>query len=197
MTLKPSSGYTKKEIEMTTPQVEKKARRRKGFLITMLVAVPLCAPDLQAGERNPHRLTCNNRTLEGAYAVSITGTRPAPVILPIFQGVPVGTIEQVTGVFILVFDGDGEVTLTNHVTVKGALSGLFPVFPENPTSGTYTINEDCTGSFTGAPPAPMLNNFMISSGGDEFHTIVVAPQQVMISGVGKKVNQEDSSRYSR
>jgi hypothetical protein len=192
MTLK-----TSKEIEMNTPQTEKKTRRIKSFLMTMLVAVPLCAPGLQAGERNSHRFTCSNRTLEGAYAISITGTRPAPVILPAFQGVPVGTIEQVTGVFILVFDGDGEVTLTNHVTVKGALSGLFPVFPENPTSGTYTINEDCTGSFTGAPPAPMLNNFVISSGGDEFYTIVIAPQQVMISGIGKKVKQDDSSRSPR
>jgi hypothetical protein len=65
--------------------------------------------------------------------VSITGTRPAPVILPAFQGVPVGTIEQVTGVFILVFDGDGEVTLTNHVTVKGALSGLPRILLAGPT----------------------------------------------------------------
>jgi hypothetical protein len=182
---------------MNIPLREKKVRRMKNFLITMLVAVPLCTPGLQAGERNRHRFTCNNETLEGAYAVSITGTRPAPVILPVFQGVLVGTIEQVTGVFILVFDGDGEVTLTNHVTVKGALSGLFPVFPENPVSGTYTVNDDCTGSFTGAPPAPMLNNFVISSGGEEFHTIVVSPQQVMISGVGKKVKPGDSSTSSR
>jgi hypothetical protein len=75
--------------------------------------------------------------------------------------------------------------------VKGSLSGLFPVFPENPASGTYTVNDDCTGSFTGAPPSPMLNNFVISSEGDEFHTIVVAPQQVMVSGVGKKVKRND------
>ena len=169
----------------------------KHFLLTMLVGVPLCVPCLQAGERNRHTFTCNNRTLEGAYAVSITGTRPAPVILPTFQGVPVGTIEQVTGVFILVFDGEGEVTLTNHVTVKGAFSGLFPIFPENPVNGTYTVNDDCTGSFTGAPPAPMLNHFVISSGGDEFHTIVVVPQQVMISGVGKRVKQDDSSKSPR
>jgi hypothetical protein len=181
---------------MNTLSRENKTHRMKNLLITMLVAVPLCAPALQAGERNRHKFTCNNRTLEGAYAVSITGTRPAPVILPAFQGVPVGTIEQVTGVFILIFDGEGEITLTNHVTVKGSLSGLFPVFPENPVPGTYTVNDDCTGSFTGAPPAPMLNHFVISGGGDEFHTIVVVPQQVMIGGVGKKVKADDSSTSS-
>ena len=183
-------------MNLRTPR-EKDAHQLKHFLIPMLVAIPLCVHGLQAGERNRHRFTCNNGTLEGAYAVSITGTRPAPVILPAFQGVPVGTIEQVIGVFILVFDGEGAVTLTNHVTVKGALSGLFPVFPENPASGTYTVNDDCTGSFTGAPPAPMLNNFVISSGGDEFHTIVVAPQPVMVSGIGKRIKQDDSSRSAR
>lgn len=132
-----------------------------------------CPPLLQAGEKNQHRFTCNNRILDGACAVSITGIRPAPVILPAFQGVPVGTIKQVIGVFILVFDGDGEVTLTNHVTVKGSLSGLFPVFPENPTSGTYTVRRRRI----------------------PYHR--VAPQQVMVSGIGKKVKQDDSSRPSR
>ena len=60
---------------------------------------------------------CDNETLEGAYALSISGTRPAPFVLPQFQGVPPGTIEQVIGVTVQDFDAEGSFTQTVNSTV--------------------------------------------------------------------------------
>jgi hypothetical protein len=175
-----------------TSKHRKEVLQVKRIAMLMFLAGAICVPGLRARERSREPVTCTNQTLKGAYAVSISGTRPAPVVLPMFQGVPVGTTEQVIGAFIIVFDGEGSITLTDHVTVKGSLSGLFPVFPANPSSGTYSVNSDCTGTFTGAPPADLVNNFVIFNGGEEFRTVVVSPQQVMVSAVAKKVEKEDS-----
>ena len=131
----------------------------------------------------PAAATCSNATLNGAYGVSISGTRPAPVgngnFLP-------GYIEQVIGVVIQTFDGQGNFSQTDNV--KGTVSGIIP---NRPGSGTYSVNADCTGTYTvnnKGVPFPIVTQMVIVDGGAEFRGIVVSPQPVMVSANGRKMN---------
>ena len=132
-------------------------------------------------------LTCSTETLEGVYGVSISGTRPAP---PPPSGTPnyvPGTIEQVIGVGIQTFDGDGNFTqVTND---KGSLSGI--LVPNRAGHGTYTVNPDCSGTTTltiPGVPFPIVSDIVIVNHGREFHAIVASPLPVMVSSVGRREN---------
>jgi len=75
-----------------------------------------------------------------------------------------------------------------NVTVKGALSGLYP---DQPGTGTYSIHSDCTGTFTvNLPqvPAPLMNRIALLRRGKEFRGVVVSPQTLMIGVTAARVN---------
>jgi len=127
---------------------------------------------------------CSNATLNGPYGVSISGTRPAPSVLPNILYLP-GAIEQAIGVVIQTFDGQGNFTQTDNV--KGALSGITP---NRPGSGTYSVNSDCTGTYTlnnKGVPFPIVTQMVIVDGGAAFRAVVVSPQTVMIAANGHKM----------
>lgn len=137
-----------------------------------------------AYSQTPGAGTCSNATLTGAYGVNITGTRPAPSVLPGISALA-GFIEQVIGVVIQTFDGAGNFTQTDNV--KGSLSGITP---DRPGSGTYNVNADCTGTYTlnnTGTPFPIVNRIVIVNGGSEFRSVVVSPQAVMVAANGRKM----------
>lgn len=113
----------------------------------------------------------------------IGGTRPAPSILPNINFLP-GEIQQVIGVVIQIFDGNGNFTQTDNV--KGSLSGITP---DRPGSGTYNVNADCTGVYTIGIPGtpPLVTRFVIVDGGAGFKAVVVSPQPVMVTAHGRKM----------
>ena len=156
----------------------------RHILTTALATLTVSAPFLFADDdRSPF---CNATTLKGTYVVTINGTRPAPQVLPAFQGMLPGTIEQVIGVFLLSFDGIGS-QRSYGLAIKGSLSGLYPT---EGGGGPYAVNADCTGSFsanTPGVPFPLVNRMVIFSGGKEFKTIVTSPQAVMVRTTGKRV----------
>jgi hypothetical protein len=131
---------------------------------------------------------CSNATLKGYYGVQISGTRPAPSILSGIQATP-GTIEQVVGVAIQIFAGDGTFTQTDNV--KGSLSGITP---DRAGTGTYSVNPDCTGTYTVNNPGnpPIVNRFVIVDNGQGFLTAVVSPQAVLVTATGKKMTYLES-----
>lgn len=139
-----------------------------------------------AAQASGHR-DCDASTLRGTYVLTIAGTRPAPRILPEMQGTP-GTVEAVIGVFLQIFDGKGGISQEGPVTVKGALSGLFP---DQPGSGTYEVAANCTGSFVvNLPqlPVPLQNRMVVLDKGKRFRAVVVSPQTLMISVEGKRID---------
>ena len=127
---------------------------------------------------------CSNKSLQGAYGLQISGTRPAAEVLPGFGILLPGSIESVIGLVTQVFDGNGNFTQTDNV--KGSLSGI--TF-DRPGSGTYTVNPDCTGTFriTVGTPFPVVNRFVIVDGGKEFLSVVVSPQLVMVMARARKI----------
>lgn len=130
--------------------------------------------------------TCSNRTLDGVYGISISGTRPAP---PPASGTPnyiPGTIEQVIGVDTRTFDGHGNFTQVSNE--KGSLSGIVA---NSTVHGTYTLNADCSGTTTIIVPGlpfPVVLDIVVVNHGNEFRGIVASPQPVMVSSNGRKVD---------
>lgn len=77
--------------------------------------------------------SCSVASLKGAYGFQISGTVPG--------------VLAIGGVARVVFDGQGNFTQTDDLQIL--VNGQAPiVILDRPGSGTYTINEDCTGTET-------------------------------------------------
>jgi hypothetical protein len=88
--------------------------------------------------------TCSNRSLKGTYGYTVTGsilTNQGPLVAGQFAAV--GRIT---------FDGAGGVQTVRWLSDNGA------IIPNDPGSGTYSMNTDCTGSFniTVGPPGNVI-----------------------------------------
>ena len=161
--------------------------RRKGWVAVAIGAVAVLAATRgsRAGghlsdDDRPRRV-CSVATLRGAYGIQIQGTRPAP------SPAPPGSIESVIGVIIRHYDGEGQFTQVNNE--KGSISGNGPVDRES--SGTYQVNEDCTGSHElriPGVPNPVTDRFVIVDRGREVRHFVVNPAPVMVTGVSQKID---------
>jgi hypothetical protein len=140
-------------------------------LVTMMLAV---AGSLAAGEKE-HR-TCSLETLKGTYGTILTGTKPS--------GPPPAPLEQFIGVVLTTYDGQGHSTGVDNI--HNAISG---VTTDRPGTGTYTINEDCSGTGIllnpGAPPLEL--RFVVLDSGKEIRGIVVSPASVMVTFSGKRI----------
>ena len=127
---------------------------------------------------------CNNKLLSGHYGFTLQGTKFA------VPGVPGPTGLQV-GVAMADFDGEGTFEQIDSVTIAGTATSDFT---HTPAKGTYTVNRDCTGTFTidftdGRPP--VVTSFVVVENGSEIDTVVtsVAGKEGILSlgSVGKKV----------
>jgi hypothetical protein len=115
---------------------------------------------------------CSNGSLRGAYGFQIKGS--------IVGLGPIG------GVARLAFDGAGNFTQTDNVTVNG-----FPIIVNRPGSGTYNVNADCTGTQTLNSGGQVLHtSFVLAENGKEVFDEVTDPHLV-ITGVGKAVSASD------
>jgi hypothetical protein len=144
---------------------------------------------LTLGAVSAHALSdteaCNNKLLAGHYGFTLQGTK-----FPV-TGVPGPTGLQV-GVAMADFDGDGSFEQIDTVTINGEVASDFTHTPAN---GTYTVNSDCTGTFTidftdGRPP--VVTSFVVVDNGTEIDTVVTSAggkQGILALGsVGKKVS---------
>jgi len=127
---------------------------------------------------------CSNSSLRGNYGFQIKGT--------IVGLGPIG------GIALITFDGGGNFTQTDNVSVNG-----FPIVPNRPGSGTYSVNADCTGTQTlhQAGGQVIHTTFVIAENGREVFD-EVTDSNLVITGVGKAVGsaedseEDDSSRFA-
>jgi hypothetical protein len=109
---------------------------------------------------------CANATLHGVYAFHITGQILAPAAVA----------GPVSGVALTTFDGLGNLTQIDNIVHNGVV----PVEDWRPANGAYTVNSDCTGTFTFTPaptnPAdagPELKvHFVLTNNGAQILTVV-------------------------
>ncbi|MBM3784536.1 MAG: hypothetical protein FJW30_09275 [Acidobacteria bacterium] len=88
------------------------------------------------------------------------------------------------GIAITTFDGHGNLTQVDNI--HGGTSGLNP---DRPSTGTYTLKDDCTGTMTlinqGAPPLEL--RIVVVDRGREVRTAVMSPAAVMVTSNGRKL----------
>src|SRR4051812_7263135 len=116
-----------------------------------------------AQSRSENGGRCSNRTLNGDYGCSVQG-----VLLNVPGLPPEATFVGVTTTH---FDGEGNLTGTEHVVVNG--TSFNPGWDAN--SGTYSVNSDCTGtSVVNTPnsPVPLNLNLVIVDEGKEFRQVL-------------------------
>jgi hypothetical protein len=91
-----------------------------------------------------HAQNCNNLSLKGSFGYTVTGTIVKNVG-PLIAG-PFVAVGRIT------FDGAGGVQTVRSLNDNGT------VFQNDSGTGTYTMNKDCTGSFTISvgPPAETI-----------------------------------------
>ena len=139
----------------------------KAFAITVAAAFALgIAPKAQADGKE-----CSNATLKGTFAFTSTGFITAPSA----QAGPFAIVGTQT------LDGNGAFTATATVSQNG---NIIPVT----IVGTYTVNPDCTGTFTAQiSPVDITTHlfFVIDDNGKEFQAIQTDPG-VVVTGIGRR-----------
>lgn len=100
---------------------------------------------------------CSEAALKGTFAYTSTGFIVAAPLPPI-----VGPMAEVGTQY---FDGKGGITFTFNSSQNGNIG-------PGTATGTYTVNDDCTGTFTEATPMFTAHySFAIDQGGDELQAI--------------------------
>jgi hypothetical protein len=121
----------------------------------------------------PQRCVLQNAVLNGAYVFTITGTAGSPVWAP-FTG-PMATMG------IYVFDGSGN--LQSPIATIVAANPPVNVTPPIVITGTYSVNQDCTGNLTlNFSPAPNGHyNLVVSPDGRQITMISTDKGDVLVA----------------
>jgi hypothetical protein len=123
---------------------------------------------------------CNNELIRGTYGFTVQGTKLGGA----------GPTGQQVGVAITEFDGKGNLSQIDTVTIDGK---VVADFTHTPATGTYEVKPNCTGTFTidftdGRPPVTAA--FVVVYGGAEIDTVVTSAggaQGILATGsVGKR-----------
>lgn len=136
----------------------------KKLVVNMVALVLLTLGALGSGYAQSESPACNNKLIAGNYGFTVQGNKLGG------QG-PTGP--QV-GVAMAEFDGKGGFTQVDTVTISGE---VVADFTHTPATGTYTVNSNCTGTFTinftdGRPP--VVANFVVVDNGLEIDTVVIS-----------------------
>lgn len=107
---------------------------------------------------------CNNKLIAGNYGFTIEGAKLGGT----------GPTGPQVGVAMTEFDGNGGLSQIDTVTVNGI---VVADWTHTKATGTYTVNSDCTGTFTidftdGRPP--VVANFVVVDNGGEIDTVVTS-----------------------
>jgi len=117
---------------------------------------------------------CLNQMLSGEYTFVISGQ--------ILTGPLAGLV---SGVAVQKFDGNGGFTSKDHVVING----VQPTEEWRQSTGTYTVNPDCTGeqqvNFTNNQPPPRISYFVITNSGKQIN-FVSGNGGVALSGVATR-----------
>ena len=123
---------------------------------------------------------CADKLIKGNFGFTLQGNKLAGP----------GPVGPQVGVAMAQFDGEGGFTQIDSVTINGV---EVSDFTHTPATGTYTVNSNCSGTFTinftdGRPT--VVANFVVVNNGNEIDTVVVSAggnQGILATGsIGKR-----------
>ena len=142
-------------------------KRTNTFAIAVATALGLgILPAAQADDKG-----CSNASLKGAFAYTVTGF----IVAPPPEAGPFASVGTQT------FDGNGGTTAAATVSQNGNIVAVT-------LNGTYTVNPDCTGTFTVLiSPVGITAHvfFVIDNNGTEFQAIQTDPG-VVVTGIARR-----------
>lgn len=166
----------------------------------VFAAMGLLAIAGQAKAQSTDHDGCSNRTLNGDYAFTVSGT--------IWVTDPAGVLEEVQrgGVAMTHFDGAGGLSQVDYVIAGHNNLPTPPPPPTDPVTGfhtmetgNYMVYSDCTGTFTiNSPGTTIVTKFVLSNHGRSIHTIVssltlpTGPVTALIHSDGHKLGKIDN-----
>ena len=152
----------------------------KKLVVNAVALVLLTLVALGSGYAQSDNPACNNKLIEGNYGFTIQGAKLGGM----------GPTGSQVGVAMSQFDGKGNFTQIDTVTINGE---VVADFTHTPATGTYTVNSNCTGTFTidftdGRPP--VTTSFVVVDNGSEIDTVVTSAggnQGILSTGsIGKR-----------
>jgi len=152
---------------MNAKEMIMKCRIARIFTMAAVTALALAmAPTAKADDKG-----CSNATLRGTYAYTVTGSLVA-------APAPLGPYAEAGAQS---FDGNGGTTAAGMSSANG---NIMPAT----SAGAYTVNSDCTGTFTLqiAPGITAHYFFVIADGGAEYQAICLDPVAV-ITRIGRRL----------
>jgi hypothetical protein len=156
----------------------------KGLMIKCAATIPLilCLPGLAAAD---HPKKCRNDILKGQYVFTASGfTRPA-ASLPGTPWVPKAILE------VLHFNGDGTLS-TPLLAVANPFGDLGNILQPSSggANGTYSINEDCSGTVTFLDAAGVTFKIYVDPPhGETIWMIQTIPANNVFQGSAKRVSR--------
>jgi hypothetical protein len=173
--LKPEGSHSRKP---QNPKEEESVK--KNLIVNVSVVLLLTLAAVKSGYAQSNSESCNNKLIAGTYGFTVQGNK---------LGGP-GPVGPQVGVAMTEFDGNGGLSQIDTITIGGH---LVSDFSHPRATGTYTVNSDCTGTFTlnfadGRPT--VVVNFVVVNGGAEIDTVVISAggnQGILAtSSVGKR-----------
>ncbi len=157
---------------------------KKQFIRNAAALALLTVAALGSGFAQTKAHACNNKLIGGYYGFTLQGNKLAGM----------GPTGPQVGVAMTKFDGKGGLTQIDTVTIDGE---VVSDFTHTPANGTYTVNSDCTGTFTivftDNRPTVVVN-FVVVANGDEIDTVVISAggnQGILALGsIGKRRSPE-------
>jgi hypothetical protein len=140
------------------------------FITTGLITV-----DQGYAEKEDDGPTCTLKTLKGRYLFGALITRLPPAV-------PQQSLLAVAGYHT--FNGDGTGTDLVTVTIDGAV-----ILENFPTPITYTVNPDCSGTYT-VPAAQESFGMFIAPDGSELIVIGTTPGSITVQGPSRRVSRK-------
>jgi hypothetical protein len=130
--------------------------------IGLMICVGIGAVEQGYADENDGATRCTVKTLKGRYLFAGSGT-----LFPPAFGVTETSVDSAAGYHI--FNGDG----TGQDYVTFTVNGVDQHVP-SPDPLTYTLNSDCTGTYTVLNGGPSFDIF-VSPNGEELAVIATGP----------------------